>query len=154
MELSASKIPRIEVVDALRGFAVMAIILVHNLEHFIFPVYPTEQPAWLAVLNDGVFNVIFSLFAGKAYAIFALLFGFTFYIQCHNQTKKGKDFGYRFLWRLVLLLGFATLNAAFFPAGDVLLLFAVVGLVLFLVRKWSDKAILITAIILLIQPIE
>ena len=52
MELSASKIPRIEVVDALRGFAVMAIILVHNLEHFIFPVYPTEQPAWLAVLND------------------------------------------------------------------------------------------------------
>ena len=65
MELSASKIPRIEVVDALRGFAVMAIILVHNLEHFIFPVYPTEQPAWLAVLNDGVFNVIFSLFAGK-----------------------------------------------------------------------------------------
>lgn len=69
MELSASKIPRIEVVDALRGFAVMAIILVHNLEHFIFPVYPTEQPAWLAVLNDGVFNVIFSLFAGKAYAI-------------------------------------------------------------------------------------
>lgn len=145
MELSASKIPRIEVVDALRGFAVMAIILVHNLEHFIFPVYPTEQPAWLAVLNDGVFNVIFSLFAGKAYAIFALLFGFTFYIQCHNQTKKGKDFGYRFLWRLVLLLGFATLNAAFFPAGDVLLLFAVVGLVLFLVRKWSDKAILINS---------
>lgn len=154
MELSASKTPRIEVVDALRGFAVMAIILVHNLEHFIFPVYPTEQPAWLAVLNDGVFNIIFSLFAGKAYAIFALLFGFTFYIQCHNQEKKGKDFGYRFLWRLVLLLGFATLNAAFFPAGDVLLLFAVVGLVLFLVRKWNDKAILITAIILLIQPIE
>ena len=64
MELSASKTPRIEVVDALRGFAVMAIILVHNLEHFIFPVYPTEQPAWLAVLNDGVFNIIFSLFAG------------------------------------------------------------------------------------------
>ena len=154
MELSASKTPRIEVVDALRGFAVMAIILVHNLEHFIFPVYPTEQPGWLSILNDGVFNVIFSLFAGKAYAIFALLFGFTFYIQSHNQEKKGKDFGYRFLWRLVLLLGFATLNAAFFPAGDVLLLFAVVGVVLFLVRKWSNKAILITAIILLIQPIE
>ena len=33
----ASKTPRIEVVDALRGFAVMAILLVHNLEHFIFP---------------------------------------------------------------------------------------------------------------------
>lgn len=105
-------------------------------------------------MNIGVFNTIFSLFAGKAYAIFALLFGFTFYIQYANQQRKGKDFGYRFLWRLLLLAGFATLNAAFFPAGDVLLLFVVVGIVLFLVRKWSDKAILITAVILLLQPME
>lgn len=153
MEL-LKKTPRIEVVDALRGFAVMAILLVHNLEHFIFPVYPESSPEWLSVLDAGVFNAIFSLFAGKSYAIFALLFGFTFYIQSHNQQLKGKDFGYRFLWRLVLLAGFATLNAAFFPAGDVLLLFVVVGIILFIVRKWSDKAILITAILFSLQPIE
>lgn len=36
MEQPIAKNPRIEVVDVLRGFAVMAIILVHNLEHFIF----------------------------------------------------------------------------------------------------------------------
>ncbi|WP_293670054.1 DUF418 domain-containing protein [uncultured Parabacteroides sp.] len=154
MEQLINKNPRIEVVDALRGFAVMAIILVHNLEHFIFPVYPTDSPGWLNILDQGVFNGIFALFAGKAYAIFALLFGFTFYIQSNNQKKQGKDFGYRFLWRLVLLVGFATLNAAFFPAGDVLLLFVVVGLVLFLTRNWSDKAIIITAVIFLLQPVE
>ena len=154
MEQLLKKNPRIEVVDALRGFAVMAIILVHNLEHFIFPVYPTDSPEWLNILDHGVFNSVFSLFAGKAYAIFALLFGFTFYIQTNNQKKQGKDFGYRFLWRLVLLVGFATLNAAFFPAGDVLLLFAVVGLMLFFTRNWSDKAILITSIIFLSQPVE
>lgn len=148
------KSPRIEVVDALRGFAVMAIILVHNLEHFIFPVYPDSSPGWLNALDQGVFNGIFSLFAGKAYAIFALLFGFTFYIQVSNRKKQGKDFGYRFLWRMVLLVGFATLNAAFFPAGDVLLLFAVVSLVLFLTRNWSDRAILITSILFLLQPVE
>lgn len=154
MEQLLKKSPRIEVVDALRGFAVMAIILVHNLEHFIFPVYPTDSPGWLNALDQGVFNSIFTLFAGKAYAIFALLFGFTFYIQSNNQKAQGKDFGYRFLWRLVLLAGFATLNAAFFPAGDVLLLFVVVGLVLFLTRNWSDKAIFITAVIFLLQPVE
>lgn len=150
------KTPRIEVVDALRGFAVMAILLVHNLEHFIFPVYPdaAAQPAWLNVLDQGVFSITFSLFAGKAYAIFALLFGFTFYIQYTNQARQGKDFGYRFLWRLLLLAGFATLNAAFFPAGDVLLLFVVVGVVLFIVRKWSDKAVLAAAVLLLLQPVE
>ena len=91
MEL-LKKTPRIEVVDALRGFAVMAILLVHNLEHFIFPVYPESSPEWLSVLDAGVFNAIFSLFAGKSYAIFALLFGFTFYIQSHNQQLKGDWF--------------------------------------------------------------
>lgn len=80
MEQPLNKSPRIEAVDALRGFAVMAIILVHNLEHFIYPVYPANPPHWLAVLDQGVLSAVFALFAGKAYAIFALLFGFTFYI--------------------------------------------------------------------------
>ena len=154
MENRIQKTPRIELVDALRGFAVMAILLVHNVEHFIFPVYPTDSPEWLNVLDKGTFDAVFALFGGKAYAIFALLFGFTFYIQCENQRRKGKDFGYRFLWRLVLLVGFATLNAAFFPGGDVLLLFAIMGLVLFVVRKWSDKAVLAAAVFFTLQPME
>ena len=154
MENQLQKTPRIELVDALRGFAVMAILLVHNVEHFIFPVYPTDSPEWLNILDKGVFDAVFALFGGKAYAIFALLFGFTFYIQCENQRRKGKDFGYRFLWRLVLLVGFATLNAAFFPGGDVLLLFAIMGLVLFVARNWSDKAVLAAAIFFTLQPVE
>lgn len=52
MELPTDKSRRIEVVDALRGFAVMAIILVHNIEHFIFPVYSTDQPRWLNALDQ------------------------------------------------------------------------------------------------------
>ena len=87
MEQLSNKNPRIEVVDALRGFAVMAILLVHSLEHFIFPVYPTDSPTWLNILDQGVLSGVFTLFAGKSYAIFALLFGFTFYIQSNNQKK-------------------------------------------------------------------
>lgn len=154
MEKQLSPTPRIEVVDALRGFAILAIFLIHNLEHFIFPVYPENSPEWLDVMNQGVFNIIFSLFAGKAYAIFALLFGLTFFIQSNNQKRRGKDFGYRFLWRMVLLVGFAALNAAFFPAGDVLLLFAAVSIVLFITRNWSDKAVLIASVFFLLQPVE
>ena len=154
METTTQKIPRIEAIDALRGFAVLAILLVHHLEHFIFSVYPTDSPAWLNALDNGTLNAVFSLFAGKAYAIFSLLFGFTFYIQYENQSRLGKDFGYRFIWRLIGLSLFATLNAAFFPAGDVLLLYAIMGLVLFVVRKWSDKAILLAAIFFTLQPME
>ena len=46
------------------------------------------------------------------------------------------------------------MNAAFFPAGDVLLLFCVVGIFLFIVRKWSDRTVFILAIFLLLQPVE
>ena len=56
MEQLSNKNPRIEVVDALRGFAVMAILLVHSLEHFIFPVYPTDSPTWLNILDQGVLS--------------------------------------------------------------------------------------------------
>ena len=52
-QTTISKSPRVEVVDALRGFAVLAILLVHNVEHFIYPVYPDPAtlPGWLNVLN-------------------------------------------------------------------------------------------------------
>lgn len=150
------KTPRIEMVDALRGFAVIAIVLIHSVEHFIYPVYPDPitQPEWLNILDKGVFSVIFSLIAGKGYAIFSILFGFTFAIQFKNQQNKGNDFGIRFLWRLLLLAGFATLNAMFFPGGDVLLLYAIVGVILFVVRKWNDKAIFVIMILLLLQPMQ
>lgn len=62
MEQLINKNSRIEVVDALRGFAVMAIILVHNLEHFIFPVYPTDSPNWLNILDQGIYSTEFFLF--------------------------------------------------------------------------------------------
>lgn len=45
MKKYLQKNDRIEVVDALRGFAVLAILLVHNIEHFIYPVYPAESVA-------------------------------------------------------------------------------------------------------------
>ncbi len=59
--------------EMLRGFAVVVILLVHNIEHFIFLVYSMDSPAWLSVLDNGVGSVVFVLFAGRAYVIFALL---------------------------------------------------------------------------------
>ena len=60
---SLQKSPRVEVVDTLRGFAVLAILCVHHVEHFIYPVYPDPAtlPSWLNVLNEGVFTVVFGL---------------------------------------------------------------------------------------------
>ncbi len=123
-----AKSPRIEVVDALRGFAVMAIMLLHNIEHFNFYDFPTASSAFMEAMDKGIWETLFFLFSGKAYAIFSLLFGFSFFIQYNNQAKKGKDFRLRFLWRLFLLFIIGCFNGAFFP-GDILVLYSIIGVV-------------------------
>ena len=105
-------------------------------------------------IDQGIFNGTFALFAGKAYAIFALLFGFTFYIQTSNQKNKRERLWLSFSMADGSISRFCHTECDFFPAGDVLLLFAVVSIVLFLTRNWSDKAILILAVVFLLQPIE
>lgn len=145
--------PRIEVVDALRGFAVLAIMLLHNIEHFNFYDFPTATSAFMQAMDKGIWDSLFFLFSGKAYAIFSLLFGFSFFIQYNNQKKKGKDFRLRFLWRLFLLFLIGCLNGAFFP-GDILVLYSLIGVVLVLTCTWSDRAVLIAAIVLMLQPLE
>lgn len=145
--------PRIEVVDALRGFAVLAIVLLHNIEHFNLYDFPEPSADWLKSLDSGIWNTLFFLFSGKGYAIFALLFGFSFFIQFDNQARKGKDFRLRFFWRLILLFCLGCFNAAFFP-GDILVLYAIIGVVLIPVCKLSDKVVLGIAIFLMLQPME
>ena len=49
-----SSSPRLEVVDALRGFALLGIILIHNLEHYNLYYFPENQPAWLDALDKGI----------------------------------------------------------------------------------------------------
>ena len=112
---------RLGVVDALRGFALLAIVLLHNLEHYNIYFIPNSQPEWLQIIDKGVWDTLFFLFAGKAYATFSLLFGFSFYIQYHNAEKGGIDFRGRFAWRMVLLFLFAQLHALFYN-GDILVL--------------------------------
>ena len=144
---------RIEIADVLRGFAVLGITLIHFIERFSLNSFPEETCSLLQFTDRVIWDSVFFAFSGKAYCIFALLFGFSFFIQYNNQAKKGKDFRLRFLWRLFLLFIIGCFNGAFFP-GDILVLYSIIGVVLVLVCRWSDRAILIAAIILMLQPLE
>ena len=144
---------RVLAVDALRGFAVMGIVLLHNIEHFNFYSFPEVSSPFLGSLDKQLWDLLFFLFSGKAYAIFALLFGFTFYLQNHNCERRGEDFRNRYMWRLVLLLGFGFINASFFP-GEILVLYALLGFVLVPVRHLSNKTVAWIALILMLQPLE
>lgn len=144
---------RLGVVDALRGFALLAIVLLHNLEHYNIYFNPVTLPEWMQRLDTAVWDTLFFLFAGKAYATFSLLFGFSFYIQMRNARRRGCDFRWRFAWRMLLLSLFAMLHSLFYN-GDILLLYAVAGLILIAVCEVKDKWVLLIAVICLLQPLE
>ncbi|MEG1414285.1 MAG: DUF418 domain-containing protein [Mucinivorans sp.] len=141
---------RIEIADVLRGVAIMAIILLHSIEHFNFYSFP-ETSGFLAFTDRVVWDGLFFTFAGKAYAIFSLLFGMSFFIQDHNHTLRGGDFRGRFAWRLFLLFLIGNLDAAFFTA-EVLVLYSLVGFALIPVCRLKTRTVLIIAGICLIQP--
>jgi len=142
---------RLDVIDALRGFAIVSIMLLHNIEHFDFYFSPVGLPAWLQAVDKMLWDSMFFLFGGKSYAIFALLFGMTFFIQHHHREQKGEDFRPRFAWRLALLLGFGLVNSMFYH-GDILSIYAVLGLALIPVARLRSGAVMLIAIVLLLQP--
>ncbi len=146
---------RIDIADALRGVAVLGIILLHAIEHFNFYSFPdtSTQGALLNFTDTAIWDGMFFAFAGKAYAIFALLFGFSFYIQDRNVQQRGGDFRLRFCWRLILLFILGNINAAFFT-GEVLVLYSIVGFILPLTARLNDKWMLGIACVLLIQPLH
>ena len=144
---------RLHVVDALRGFAIVSIMLLHNIEHFDFYYFPAVLPDWMVALDKGIWKGLFFLFGGKSYAIFALLFGLTFFIQSDRQEKRGKDFRTRFAWRLFLLFLFGVVNSAFYE-GDILTVYAIIGLMIIPVANLDNKTIFWIALILMLQPYE
>lgn len=144
---------RLHVVDALRGFAILSIMLLHNIEHFDFYYSPANLPDWMKALDKDVWNTLFFLFGGKSYAIFALLFGLTFWIQSAHQERKGRDFRGRFAWRLALLLLFGLVNSTFYQ-GDILMLYAVLGFSLLPVARLGNRAVFGIALVLLLQPFQ
>ena len=154
MEQQHGKHLRVDVADVLRSIAVMGIILLHSIEHFNFYSFPdtASQCGFLNFTDKSIWDGLFFLFGGKAYAIFALLFGFSYFIQYDNQRLRGNDFRLRFCWRLVLLFLFGNFNAMFFT-GEVLVLYSLTGFIMPLTCRMNDKALLILACVLLMQPV-
>lgn len=145
---------RIQVADTLRGIAVAGIILIHACEHF--NLYWSGIPFDRALVDgweEPVERFVWWLLAGKMYTIFALLFGLSFYIQNDNQAQRGYDFSRRFRWRMLLLLLIGFVNTAFYN-GDVLVLYALLGLSLPLFARLPTRWLWGAFALFALQPLE
>lgn len=142
---------RIEIIDVLRGFALLGIIIVHFVEQY----YAGDPPAAIGSLNvktlaDEIVTAVVGIFiVGKFYIIFSFLFGLSFYVQLNNSDGTGKFF-VRFAWRLIVLFALGFIHHLHYR-GDILTIYAVLGFGLLLFSGLPDRALLVVALLLILN---
>jgi uncharacterized protein len=141
---------RIELIDALRGSALLGILLLHSIEHWDFMRYPPNPPPWLRHLDSLTRDLGFFLFGGKAYAIFALMFGVSFFLILDRWTSRGMNFPGRFLWRLTVLGAIGYLHGLIY-CGDILLIIAILGVPLVFLHRLGNRTLAWISVVLVLQ---
>jgi uncharacterized protein len=139
---------RINVIDALRGFALLGVILIHMLQYFGYSTVNTHEISRFPLLDRIVQILANNIIAGRFINIFSFLFGLSFFIQMDRASKKGIDFRSRFLWRMVILFVIG-LVGTMFTYMDILTIYAFFGLflvLLFPLKNWL--LIILTGLIL------
>ncbi len=146
---------RYVVLDALRGFALWGICMANFPE---FSLYTFQKPEVAAAMPTAYIDRIIRFFLytfvdGKFYTLFSLLFGMGFSIIIAHAVQKGTN-GFRVFYRRMLLLALiGFLHLMFIWSGDILLLYALLGMSLPLFRRVSNKQLLIWAAFFLLLPV-
>ncbi|MEA5260019.1 DUF418 domain-containing protein [Arcicella aquatica] len=135
---------RILLVDALRGFALLGIILAHIGGWFIAGSMPSE--VWQKYQTDTastIVNYIDAIFiSGKFYTFFSFFFGVSFALQLLQRKEDDQRFLPRFMWRLIILFIIGFIHHIHWR-GDILGIYAFLGFFMILFRNASEKVLLV-----------
>jgi uncharacterized protein len=147
--MTAAAPTRLGAIDALRGFALLGILLVNEAAFRLgvsgmMPGGGAGGTAWRTTAVDAAIQW---LVAGKFVLIFAFLFGW----GVHTQAARGEGFRGRYVRRLMGLLLLGIVHAAFFFAGDILAVYALLGFFMLrpVRRDWPVARLVRSAAILL-----
>ncbi|MDR4987791.1 MAG: hypothetical protein RG741_02990, partial [Bacteroidales bacterium] len=146
---------RKEILDFLRGIALLGILLV-NMAFFNTPFVAQISPEF--ALWDDLPNTIARWFnwlflEGKFYPMFSLLFGIGFYFFLEKAENSLNPVVFTYRMRLLYLLLFGILHVTLLWNGDILILYALSGFVMTWFKKRSNKTILIWAIVFILLPL-
>lgn len=146
---------RHDLIDALRGFALGGVLMVNLASFTLYEFMPDPARAGLPTARfDAIaLEAIELLVNVKFITLFSLLFGLGFSLQMERaQASGGLP---RFIRRLLVLLLIGLAHSFFVWWGDILLTYAVVGLLLVGFRHASDRTLLAAglALALLVPPI-
>lgn len=135
---------RIEIVDVLRGLALFGILLI-NMEGFGYPLLHYQQ------LGESVFSlgwqgtlssVVHFFVQGKFYTMFSFLFGYSFMRWLERAEERSLRVGRLYFRRMTGLLLLGLGHALLFWWGDILVTYALGGMMLYLFRHVSVRGLL------------
>ncbi|KLD70961.1 DUF418 domain-containing protein [Xanthomonas pisi] len=122
---------RIVVLDVLRGFALLGILLM-NIEAFVGPLdlaLSGVEPHWHGA--DRVADALVYIFVqGKFYPLFSMLFGMGFAVMAQRAERAGRGFFGMYLRRTAGLLVIGLAHAVLLWSGDVLVTYALLAMLL------------------------
>ena len=136
--------------DAMRGFAVMG-ILAMNIISFAMPEWAYITPA--AYGGDSLADQIAWFFAfifidGKMRGLFSLLFGASMMLVIDRAVAKGESAAQVHYRRMAWLAVFGLAHYFFIWFGDILFLYAIIGMIAFRFRNWSPERLVKIACII------
>jgi uncharacterized protein len=124
---SIEKGARLEVLDVLRGIALLGMYTVHFYDYSTSPSEPWRRvEQWFL--------------DGRFYTMFAMLFGIGFAVQLSRADARGENLVPRYLRRLGALAVFGFIAEGIF-GYNVLMGYAIWGLVLLPIRRWSTRSL-------------
>jgi uncharacterized protein len=149
-----SDVERLDILDALRGFALAGIFLVNLAVFSGFVFMPPELMARLptAAIDMPAAGLILWLGYGKFYSLFSLLFGVGFSLQLVAAEDRGDARLAVFRRRLLVLLAIGAVHLYIWE-GDILFLYALVGFLLIPFRRVRDASLLRAAVALVLAPV-
>lgn len=143
------------ILDVLRGFALLGIVLANFPEFSLYSFLPTDVAESMPTAGiDRIVHYLQYIFIdGKFYTIFSLLFGTGFSIIIANATRRGANGFCIFYRRMFVLLLIGFLHLMFLWSGDILMLYALLGMLLPLFRNLSNRTLLAWAFVLMLIPV-
>lgn len=145
---------RSHLLDGLRGLALLGILIVNMVGFIGFGMNDEagRAAALGAALDDLAELAIEWLVTGKFYSIFSLLFGIGFALQIERLERRGEGVA-RYIRRLAVLFAIGLAHLLLLWFGDIVALYALMGFVLLLFRRASDRALLAWAALLWLLPV-
>ncbi len=144
---------RIVLLDVIRGFALVGILFANILSWSGIKFLPFETIKSFGnfTADSTIYHYLKFFVDTKFYTIFSLLFGIGFSLQI-SKNLDNPAFPAFYARRLILLLFIGTFHALLW-SGDILMLYALMGLIILAMRNFTEKQVLISAIVLFFTPL-